>query len=101
MAHMKQMAGEVLLQAIDLFARNGACVRLCLRNLITCATDSMKPTRLFSTLLLIFAADTNAATPVIVDDTFANGNSHNQDLANNSLWLYNDVTNNTRTDAIG
>src|ERR1700694_5778849 len=64
----------------------------------------MKPTHLFSTLLLIFAAGSNAATPagtVIVGDTFADGNSQNQDLANNSLWLYNGRTNNTRTDATG
>lgn len=38
----------------------------------------------------------------LVDDTFADGNSQNQDLANNSLRIFNGrSTGNTRTDAIG
>jgi len=37
----------------------------------------------------------------VVDDVFANGNSQLQDLAHNSLWLYNGRTNNTRTDKVG
>src|SRR5437016_293774 len=64
----------------------------------------MKRAHLFSTLLIIFAAGINAATPVgrvIVNDTFADGNSQNQDLANNSVWLFNGRTNNIRTDKTG
>src|SRR6516164_3530247 len=38
---------------------------------------------------------------VIVDDTFADGNSQNQDLANNSLQVFNGRTNNIRTDQVG
>jgi pectin methylesterase-like acyl-CoA thioesterase len=40
-------------------------------------------------------------TPNLVDDTFADGNSQNQDLANNSLRLFNGRTNNVRTDQVG
>ncbi len=36
-----------------------------------------------------------------IDDTFADGNSQNQDLANNSLRLFNGRTNNIRTDQTG
>jgi hypothetical protein len=42
-----------------------------------------------------------APGPTIVDDTFADGNSQNQDLPNNSLWLFNGRTNNVRTDQVG
>ncbi len=38
---------------------------------------------------------------VIVDDRFADGNSQNQDLAANSLWLFNGRSNNVRTDRPG
>jgi polygalacturonase len=38
---------------------------------------------------------------IVVDDTFAGGNSQNQDLVNNSLWLFNGRTNNIRTDQVG
>jgi len=38
---------------------------------------------------------------VVVDDTFADGNSQNQDLANNSLQVFNGRTNNIRTDQVG
>jgi pectin methylesterase-like acyl-CoA thioesterase len=39
--------------------------------------------------------------PTVIDDTFADGNSQNQDLANNSLRLFNGRTNNIRTDQVG
>jgi pectin methylesterase-like acyl-CoA thioesterase len=42
-----------------------------------------------------------AVSSVIVDDTFADGNSQNQDLANNSLQVFNGRTNNIRTDQVG
>jgi len=41
------------------------------------------------------------AAPATIDDTFANGNSQDQDLANNSFWLFNGRTNNIRTDQPG
>jgi hypothetical protein len=43
-----------------------------------------------------------ASTGVLaIDDTFADGNSQNQDPANNSLRLFNGRTNNIRTDQVG
>jgi hypothetical protein len=42
-----------------------------------------------------------ADTTVIVDDQFADGNSQNQDLANNSLRLFNGRIGTVRTDAVG
>lgn len=41
------------------------------------------------------------AAPATIDDTFAGGSSQDQDLANNSFWLYNGRTNNIRTDQPG
>lgn len=38
---------------------------------------------------------------VVVDDTFANGNSQKQDIANNSLWLFNGRSTTVRTDKVG
>ena len=38
---------------------------------------------------------------VVVDDVFANGNSQKQDIANNSLWLYNGRSTTVRTDKTG
>ena len=37
----------------------------------------------------------------MIDDTFADGNSQNQDIPNNSLRLFNGRTSNIRTDAVG
>ncbi len=37
----------------------------------------------------------------VLDDNFADGDSQNQDLAKNSVWLLNGRTNNIRTDAPG
>src|SRR5580704_17096190 len=51
--------------------------------------------------LLTITGNGDAATSTVVDDTFANGDSQNQDLANNSLWLFNGRSNNVRTDAVG
>jgi pectin methylesterase-like acyl-CoA thioesterase len=47
------------------------------------------------------ATGPGSATPPVIDDTFADGSSQNQDLANNSFFLYNGRTNNTRTDQPG
>src|SRR5579883_1608767 len=61
-----------------------------------------KPTLLLSLVLLTSLAVQGASTgTVIVDDTFANGNSQLQDLTNNSLWLYNGRTTTIRTDQVG
>jgi pectin methylesterase-like acyl-CoA thioesterase len=54
--------------------------------------------------LLLLCASALASTPAgttVVDDTFANGDSQHQDLANNSLWLFNGRANNLRTDQVG
>jgi len=40
-------------------------------------------------------------TATVVDDVFANGNSQIQDLANNSMWLYNGRSVSVRTDQVG
>src|SRR5579872_3480530 len=63
----------------------------------------MKPAYLFTALLLIAPvhAQTPAAGTTIVDDTFANGNSQLQDIANNSLWLFDGRAGTVRTDAKG
>lgn len=60
---------------------------------------------------LLQSADANrrssiaqAAGPVssiVLDDTFADGNSQNQDLANNSVWLFNGRATTVRTDQLG
>lgn len=42
-----------------------------------------------------------ATSPALIDDTFADGNSQNQDLAHNSFRLFNGRTNNIRTDQVG
>ena len=55
---------------------------------------------LFAALLTI-PSIVLAASSIVVDDTFANGDSQNQDLANNSLWLFNGRANNVRTDQKG
>src|SRR5580704_5189780 len=51
--------------------------------------------------LLTITGSADASTSTVVDDTFANGDSQNQDLANNSLWLFNGRANNVRTDQVG
>lgn len=53
-------------------------------------------------LLLIAILPLFAQTgTIIIDDQFADANSQNQDLENNSVWLFNGRTNNLRTDSIG
>jgi hypothetical protein len=53
-------------------------------------------------ILLLLAATALAQTgATILDDQFADGNSQNQDLANQSVWLFNGRTNNLRTDQPG
>ena len=42
-----------------------------------------------------------ANSTVVVDDTFADGNSQNQDLDNNSMWLFNGRASTIRTDKEG
>src|SRR5438876_1798360 len=49
-------------------------------------------TTLFRSLLLAFGAGAAA----LIDDRFADGNSQNQDLANNSLRLFNGRANTVR-----
>lgn len=50
------------------------------------------------TLLLV---DWNGLAAALVDDRFADGNSQNQNLASNSLRVFNGRTNTVRTDAVG
>ena len=38
---------------------------------------------------------------ILLDDRFADANSQNQDLANNSVWLFNGRANTVRTDQPG
>lgn len=52
-------------------------------------------------LLSVMTASGASTSSVIVDDVFANGNSQLQDLAHNSLWLFNGRSNNVRTDKVG
>ena len=47
------------------------------------------------------AAGENEPEGVILDDRFADGNSQNQDLKQNSVWLFSGRTNNVRTDEPG
>src|SRR5258708_25655284 len=42
-----------------------------------------------------------ASAATVVDDKFADGNSQNQDLENNSMWLFNGRTTTVRTDQAG
>ncbi len=55
---------------------------------------------LLSVLLAAFV-DAQPVRSILLDDTFADGNSQNQDLANNSVWLFNGRTNNIRTEKAG
>jgi hypothetical protein len=60
----------------------------------------------FKTLLLIMSVVVLALPWVvtaasIVNDTFADGNSQNQDLANNSIRIFNGRSTTVRTDAVG
>src|SRR6266496_3897107 len=55
-------------------------------------------------LLVVFGAlclPLVALAATIVNDTFADGNSQNQDLANNSLRVFNGRSTTVRTDAVG
>ncbi len=56
-----------------------------------------------SIVLLALCCSAQAQNPagVIVDDTFANGNSQLQDIPHNSLFVFNGRTNNIRTDQVG
>ena len=56
---------------------------------------------LIATLPCTFSQTIPSPATVIVDDTFADANSQNQDLAANSLWLFNGRTTNIRTDTRG
>ena len=55
---------------------------------------------LMLSLILILSVNGQSGT-VILDDKFGDGNSQNQDLENNSVWLFNGRSNNIRTDASG
>src|SRR5215210_4794954 len=57
-------------------------------------------TAVFTIILLALPFMAGAAT-ALVNDTFADGNSQNQDLANNSMRLFKGRTATTRTDAVG
>ena len=46
-------------------------------------------------------SDRAAISTKVVDDTFADGDSQNQDLKNNSMWLFNGRTTSIRTDRPG
>src|SRR5437660_9283750 len=65
----------------------------------------VKEVRVLCALILsacvLVAAPVSPVSSIIVDDTFANGNSQVQDLANNSLWLFNGRTNNLRLEQVG
>ena len=49
----------------------------------------------------VLAATLLAAAAALIDDRFADGNSQNQNLANNSLRVFNGRANTVRTDATG
>ena len=60
----------------------------------------------FKTLLLVISilaltVPLVATAASIVNDTFADGNSQNQDLPNNSLRIFNGRSTTVRTDAVG
>ena len=59
------------------------------------------PSLLWTICGLAQAAPAGSVSSILVDDKFINGNSQLQDLANNSLWLFNGRTNNVRTDQVG
>src|SRR5262249_37888784 len=56
-------------------------------------------------LLCILLAGALCAQPkvnsTVIDDVFANGNSQLQDLANNSMWLFNGRSISLRSDRVG
>lgn len=52
-------------------------------------------------LVSLFIPFIAGAATTIINDTFADGNSQNQDLANNSLRVFNGRTSTIRTDAVG
>jgi hypothetical protein len=58
-------------------------------------------TRLLFAIILGVTLPLVVWAAVIVDDRFADGNSQNQDLANNSLRLFNGRAGTVRTDAMG
>ena len=62
----------------------------------------LKQARLISlAVAAVLALIAGVGAAALLDDTFADGNSQNQDLANNSLRLFNGRANTVRTDAIG
>jgi hypothetical protein len=61
----------------------------------------MRKLRMLAALALLSGRAAAASSATIVDDTFADGNSQNQDLDNNSLWLFNGRSTTVRTDAVG
>lgn len=52
-------------------------------------------------VLAALCASASLGQRTILDDTFADGNSQNQDLANNSVFLFNGRTNNIRREQPG
>jgi hypothetical protein len=60
----------------------------------------MKVAYLFTLVLMTAAANAQTGT-TILDDTFANGSSQVQDLANNSVWLFDGRAGTVRTDQKG
>ena len=65
-----------------------------LRTLLLCAALAC-----VAALAIPFVA--GAAGNTLLNDTLADGNSQNQDLANNSIRIFNGRTSTTRTDAVG
>ncbi len=62
----------------------------------------LKQARLISlAVAAVLALIAGVGAAALLDDTFADSNSQNQDLANNSLRLFNGRANTVRTDAIG
>ncbi|MBI1764600.1 MAG: hypothetical protein HYR56_24520, partial [Acidobacteria bacterium] len=51
--------------------------------------------------LTLWAVDWRGLAAALIDDRFADGNSQNQNLANNSLRVFNGRANTVRTDATG
>ncbi len=63
--------------------------------------DSARTILLLLTLLVVLTLPFVALAATVINDTFADGNSQNQDLANNSLRVFNGRTTTIRTDAVG
>jgi pectate lyase/pectin methylesterase-like acyl-CoA thioesterase len=57
--------------------------------------------RLLAGVALVGTIAQPLSAATVLNDSFADGNSQNQALASNSVWLFNGRTGNTRTDAVG